>query len=349
MNRVFGYGGVALSFPARKGTAERVLIDGAYIRDCHIRSRTIQLWQGFFCGQDRIDYTEEMTMAQKRTILLVEDEGLVALSQKKNLEKYGYRVLTTSRGEKAVRLVETTPGIDLILMDINLGKGIDGTDAAQAILRDHDIPIVFLSSHTERDIVEKTEKITSYGYVVKDSGITVLDASIKMAFKLHEAHKSVEKSAYQFRAITDASIDIFWILDGEGRIVDANEASSAMTGYSRDELLTMSARDFEAKEDEEETKQHVQRIIDKGFDRFETRHRCKDGRVIDVEASVTFLRERNQFLVFFHDITERKRAGEELRKSKMLLESVINSTNDLVLVVDRDMRVVLSNWKSPPL
>ena len=92
--------------------------------------------------------------------------------------------------------VEKTPAIDLILMDINLGNGMDGTDAAAIILKDHDLPVVFLSSHMEPEVVAKTEKITSYGYVVKNSSITVLDASIKMAFKLFEAKiKEKEKGS----------------------------------------------------------------------------------------------------------------------------------------------------------
>ncbi len=84
-------------------------------------------------------------------------------------------------------MVEKTPAIDLVLMDVNLGAGMDGTETAALILKDRDLPVVFLSSHMEPEVVAKTEKITSYGYVVKDSSITVLDASIKMAFKLFEA------------------------------------------------------------------------------------------------------------------------------------------------------------------
>jgi PAS domain S-box-containing protein len=72
-------------------------------------------------------------------------------------------------------------------MDIDLGSGMDGTEAAQAILSDREIPVVFLSSHTEPEVVDRTEKITSYGYIVKTSGETVLIASIKMAFRLFEA------------------------------------------------------------------------------------------------------------------------------------------------------------------
>ena len=65
-------------------------------------------------------------------------------------------------------------------------------DAAALILKEHDLPILFLSSHTEREVVEKTEKITSYGYVVKNSGITVIDAAIKMAFKLYNAAQNLK-------------------------------------------------------------------------------------------------------------------------------------------------------------
>ncbi len=77
-------------------------------------------------------------------------------------------------------------------MDINLGSGMDGTETAQRILMSINVPILFLSSHTEKEVVEKTESITNYGYVVKNSSITVLDASIKMAFKLFDASTSIQ-------------------------------------------------------------------------------------------------------------------------------------------------------------
>ncbi|MFC1670361.1 PAS domain S-box protein [Spirochaetota bacterium] len=132
-------------------------------------------------------------MRNQKTILLVEDEVIIALAEKKTLEKYGYKVFSVSTGEKAVETVEKKSDIDLILMDIDLGKGMDGTEAAEIILKYNDVPVVFLSSHTESEIVEKTEGITSYGYVVKNSGETVLDASIKMAFKLFEERQEVNR------------------------------------------------------------------------------------------------------------------------------------------------------------
>src|SRR6056297_3109272 len=122
-----------------------------------------------------------------KKILLVEDEVLIAMNEAQTLQKHGYEVVTVYNGEKAVEMVNSDSEISLILMDIDLGKGIDGTEAADEILNKKDIPVVFLSSHTEPEVVKKTEGITSYGYIVKNSGETVLLASIRMAFRLFDA------------------------------------------------------------------------------------------------------------------------------------------------------------------
>lgn len=104
---------------------------------------------------------------KNKTILLVEDDLSISLTEMKQLQKYGYSVIQAFSGQMAVDLMFSDRKIDLILMDIDLGHNMmDGTEAAEIILKDYDLPIVFLSSHTEPEIVEKTERITSYGYVV---------------------------------------------------------------------------------------------------------------------------------------------------------------------------------------
>ncbi|MDA3901433.1 MAG: response regulator [Spirochaetes bacterium] len=123
----------------------------------------------------------------KQTLLLVEDETIIAMSEKFQLEQYGYNVIIATDAEAAIAAVYDNPDIDLVLMDIDLGEGMDGTEAVRIILQTHNLPVVFLSSHTEPDVVQKTEDITSYGYIVKNSCITVVDASIKMAFRLFRA------------------------------------------------------------------------------------------------------------------------------------------------------------------
>ncbi|HQN21058.1 MAG TPA: PAS domain S-box protein [Thermotogota bacterium] len=146
-----------------------------------------------------------------RRILLVEDDSVSAFLLTAQLQKEGYSVLRLADGESAVAFFRSQKEpVDLILMDINLGEGMDGTVAAQEILKCVDLPILFLSSHTEKKVVEKTELISSYGYVVKNSGEIVLGAAIKMALRLFESQKrekettrALQESEAFFRAVTD--------------------------------------------------------------------------------------------------------------------------------------------------
>lgn len=137
----------------------------------------------------RIEGDLFMTSIVAKTILLVEDEVIIALMEVKQLEKEGYKVIHVEDGNQAIDMVnEKRDQIDLILMDIDLGNGIDGTQAAKEILKSHDIPIVFLSARVEKEVVQKQKNYILW-LCSKNSGIIVIDASIKMAFKLYEANK----------------------------------------------------------------------------------------------------------------------------------------------------------------
>ncbi|MEI7812367.1 MAG: histidine kinase dimerization/phosphoacceptor domain -containing protein [Ignavibacteria bacterium] len=133
-----------------------------------------------------------MTGENPKTILLVEDRTITAISGRMTLEKLGYNVVTVNTGEKAIEICKTNNFINLILMDIYLGAGLDGIETAIEILKEHVIPIVFLSGRIEPEIAEKIGKITSYGYVKKRSGKSALNASIKIAFKLFETHEKLK-------------------------------------------------------------------------------------------------------------------------------------------------------------
>jgi PAS domain S-box-containing protein len=184
----------------------------------------------------------------KKSILLVEDEAIIAMTTAKVLEQE-YDVTVAFKGEEAVELVRSGKKIDLILMDIDLGDGMDGTEAAEIILRDHFVPVVFLSSHAERAVVEKTEKITSYGYVLKDPRYTVLFAAIRMAFRLHEARKAVGENLTKYRILNDqlqlalslANIGT-WDLDVPRNVLVWDERMFRLYGLRREDF----SGDFES-------------------------------------------------------------------------------------------------------
>ncbi|MBI4763666.1 MAG: response regulator [Deltaproteobacteria bacterium] len=135
-----------------------------------------------------------MSIPEKKVILLVEDEALIEVVEKEILNHLGYEVITTNSGEMAVETVlNDNNKIDLILMDINLGQGIDGPETAERILKEKDIPIVFIATHSEKEYVEKLKRISCYGCVFKPSGEFVLNSSIEIALEQFQARKNLQK------------------------------------------------------------------------------------------------------------------------------------------------------------
>lgn len=145
----------------------------------------------------------------------------------------------------------------------------------------------------------------------------------------------------EYQAIVQTSTDGFWIASvHDARILDANEAYCRMLGYTRDELLCMHIFDVEAIESREETAAHIKTVMETGHDFFETRHRHRDGHLVEIEANVSYSEIRGGvFFVFVRDISERKRQEEELR----LAASVFNASSASIVITDKDNRIVSVN------
>jgi PAS domain S-box-containing protein len=170
------------------------------------------------------------TAANARTVLLVEDEAVIALAEAETLEDIGYTVRTVYTPDEAVEAVRRD-SIDLVLMDVDLGPNRkNGIEAARGILKIRDLPVVFLSSHTEAEIVKKTAEVPSYGYVVKGTGQAVLAATLEMAFKLRHAHERLVATNRQLDAILNNAQDLIGRLDRNKVHLYVNRALSEATG-----------------------------------------------------------------------------------------------------------------------
>ena len=275
-----------------------------------------------------------MQSEDKKFILLVEDQVIVAKSEANLLKKNGYEVIVAYNGKDAISKAAENPHLNLILMDIDLGKGIDGTQAVQVILKDHEIPIVFLFNDDEKKIVEKTEKITSYGYILKSGGEAVLIAVIKMAFKLFEANQKIKNELKElkqteevFRNNQNKISSIFRVapigigVTSNRMLLELNDYIYKMLGYTSEELIGKSARILYPTQEEYEFvgKEKYKQIDLFGTGTVETKWVCKDGRIIDILLSSTplNLKEISGGVTFTAlDITGRKRSEEALKKSQ---------------------------------
>lgn len=125
-----------------------------------------------------------------------------------------------------------------------------------------------------------------------------------------------KKAEQEYKTIVQTTMDGYLVVDaGGGRFLDTNDAYCHMLGYSREELLALRVSDVEAMESPEQGRRHREEMRESGHARFETRHRRKDGGIVDVEVSVTYLDLRGGVLIaFIRDISERKRAEEQIRQ-----------------------------------
>ena len=292
-----------------------------------------------------------------KTVLLVEDESVIALSEQLILERYGLQVVVAPSGERAVATMAEREGIDLILMDINLGEGMDGTEAAQRILDDYDVPLIFLSSHTEREVVERTEGITSYGYIVKNSGETVLMASIKMAFRLfqatvneraHEAALREERDRAR-RYLNIAGVVIV-ALDPSFRVTLINDKGCELLGYARQDIVGKDWFQTCAPDSVSSEQRRGLEAVLRGEKPLQEYHentvRTAGGETRTIAWHHSLLRDPNGAIVGTlssgEDITERVLAEEELRRHRRLESFLAEITTELVDEPDERIDSVLA-------
>ena len=144
----------------------------------------------------------------------------------------------------------------------------------------------------------------------------------------------------QYRAAIETSADGFWMTDATGRILEVNAAYSQRSGYSRDELLAMRVTDLEASEQPEDVAAHIAKIIAHGSDRFESRHRARDGSLWSVEVTTSYSPlDGGRFYVFVKDITELK----QTQAAQKLAALVYQSSSEAMIVTDADNRILAVN------
>jgi DNA-binding NarL/FixJ family response regulator len=114
-------------------------------------------------------------------ILIVEDEPIIAENIAMYLTNNGYKVCGIAYDGEAARhqIMYNTP--DAVLMDINLGAGEDGIDLAGFIKKNYAIPLLFLTSYTDKETIGRAKEAEPYAYIVKPFDEKTLLASLEIA------------------------------------------------------------------------------------------------------------------------------------------------------------------------
>lgn len=191
------------------------------------------------------------------------------------------------------------------------------------------------------------EQLNNYLFFIKGL-ITVISESGMKKLKEIEHRKQIQKNEKRYRSILKAAIDGYWLTDTKGRLLEVNDAYCRMSGYNEEELLNMHISELEFVETPEIIAEHMKLVVTKGSDRFETRHRRKDGSVFDVEVSIQFPPEDGgQCVCFLRDITDRKRAEKALKESEERYNLAMDASRDGVYEWDLETREIYYSpgWK----
>ncbi len=144
-----------------------------------------------------------------------------------------------------------------------------------------------------------------------------------------DAEDAARASARRHKTIIQTAMSGYCMVSAEGRLLEVNQAYCDISGYSEEELLTMSISELEVAETSSEVAEHIGRVVSLGKDRFESQQRRKDGSVYDVEVSAQFVDTDGGWLAAFtRDITELKRTHEYQRASREIL-TILSEPGDL--------------------
>ncbi len=286
-----------------------------------------------------------------KKVLLVEDEALIALSEAQILKKHGFEVETAYSGRQAIEKTEADEEINLVLMDIDLGAGMDGTEAAEQIIKARDLPIVFLTSHTEKEYVDRVEKITGYGYIMKNSGEMVLIRSINMAYKLYEAHQRLKEREVRYKTLFDSAYDAILIMDSN-TFIDCNHSALQFFGCaSKDELIGHSPWEFspEYQADGSRSSTAAKELINAALrgksENFYWTHQRKDGTSFQAEVSLNplVLGEETYVQANLRGFFDREEIEKQIEEGKAVFKTFLNQIPGAAYVKDSDNRIVFCN------
>lgn len=171
------------------------------------------------------------------TILVVEDEALVARDLRDTLRGMGHQVPTTAASaDEAMRAAVANPP-ELVLMDIHLRGQVDGVAAAATLRARWDPALVYLTAYADAETVKRASETEPEGYLLKPFNEAELRSTIEIALHKHAMARKLRESERWFKTALGAIGDAVITVDGERRVTFLNAVAEGLTGFSAAEAL----------------------------------------------------------------------------------------------------------------
>lgn len=174
-------------------------------------------------------------MKQSPKILIVEDEGVIAMNLRRKLEQMGFNITSVVDNSTAAldQAIQAPP--DLVLMDIILNGKVDGIETAKKLRGLQDVPVIFLTAHSDESTVERAKATLPYGYLIKPFEERELKTTIEMALYRH-GNEALQRLQEQAILSATSGIVVAQSHENEWPIVLHNPAFERLTGRPNVEI-----------------------------------------------------------------------------------------------------------------
>lgn len=263
------------------------------------------------------------------SILIAEDEGIIARDLEMHLVRQGYSVpAVVASGDAAIsKTGQLRP--DLVLMDIVLYGDVDGIKAADEIRCRFDIPVIYLTAYADKKILERAKLTEPYGYLIKPFEFRELYSTIEVALYKHKMEKKVRESEEWLSTILRSIGDGVIASGQDGCVTFMNTVAERLTGWTLAEAKGKQMSDIFHVIDEQNpglSGNPVERIMQGRFahgSAEETTLMDRDGTSRTISECGAPICGRNESIVgvvlVFRDVTEQKRMDLALRESEQKL------------------------------
>jgi len=288
-----------------------------------------------------------------KSILVVEDENIVAKDVVNRLRNLGYQVTgTVASGEEAVRAATLAPP-DLALMDIMLKGNMDGIETARRIVEMIDIPIVYLTAYADEKTLQRAKVTEAFGYLLKPFEERELHITIEMALFKHQMERKLRESEQWLSAILRSVADGVIATDTLGRIRLLNPIAVALTGWGQADAVGKTLGEVFNPTDPYIRAHIAHAVLDaaneRGDEGVATRMTlvARDGREIPVEGSLSPIRnasgETTGVVLVFRDVTARHQSEEALKQSESQLAGIVGTAMDAIVTMDDEQKILVFN------
>ena len=290
---------------------------------------------------------------KNKKILIVEDDSIIALEIQSRLEEQGYGVLGPyTYGEDVIENIGNLD-VDLILMDINLKGRLDGIQTALIIKNKFRKPIIYLTAYADKKTLERAKITEPFGYIIKPFDERELFTNIEMALYKHKIEMKLLESEQWLNTTLKSIGDGVIATDINFNIKFINKVAENLTGWNSEDTIGKKVEEVFYIINEANRKpavNHIKRVIREGIFTGLENHTLlisKNGREIPIADKASPIVDSDGKVVggvlIFQDQTNIRKFQNELKESEEKYRSTLESLDDGIYVVDRNLDVILMN------